>query len=182
MELIEGQIRNMREELAKANTPKDTDEIRESYKFGSFLANITYMPAGETQDIHKHFLLKEAIQVLSGEMQAYHDGSWTPVKQREAANFEIGEYHTTGTREITEPVIYPGATDRIAAVTIAYKWIPPFLNVTKDESKLLFNVDWFGEKYETNKNDKNTSPLLRADEQIQEEFWEIVDRNKSKLS
>jgi mannose-6-phosphate isomerase-like protein (cupin superfamily) len=180
MRLTDGKIRHMREELAKQGILKDTDEIREAYVMSGFLTNITYMPTGETQNAHKHFLTKETIHVLAGEAEVFSSGNWYSVKQRQLAEFDLDEIHNVRALERKMPVVYIDASERIAAVTIAYKWLPPGLKVTAEEASLVLNYDWFSDKYENDPDNPSTSPVLRADEKIRRQFWEVVERNRQK--
>lgn len=178
MRLIDGRIKFMREELAKLGIISNTNEIRESYGMSGLVSIITYMPAREVQDTHKHLLTKEAIQILAGEAEVYADGEWQLIKQRQLAEFDLGEYHSVRALERRKPVIYPDADDRIAAVTMAYRWVPGWLNVNREETSIILKYDRFTEKYESNPNDPSTNLLSRADEKIRKQFWEVVERNQ----
>lgn len=179
MKIINGNIRVMREELLKAGTPKDTDEIRESYPMSSLIANITYMSENETQNPHKHFLVKEAIHVLSGNVDVLSNNVWHPLQERQVAEFDLDEYHNVRTGEKTN-VIFPHAGKNIAAITLAYKWIPAYVKIEESEVDLVLKYDWFHQNYEQNSTDPSTSPLLRENSDTQEKFWEVVKRNLSK--
>src|SRR5271170_754674 len=106
MQIVDGDLRFMRLEMKKRGTPRDTDEVRDSYDFGSLKASLTYLPPGETQDSHKHFLLREATQVLLGEVQVSSNDTWYTLKERQGVKFDPGEYHN-----MRAP---PGATGRIS--------------------------------------------------------------------
>ena len=179
MKVVKPNVRNMREELSKQGKPKDTDEIRIGYGMGHYVVNITLFPANETQNAHKHYLLQEDTQLVSGSLQAYHDGIWESVIEGQIVSFPIGEYHNQRTQNKDRVVVYPGVTPNIAAVTFTYKTIEPRLNVHQDEYEIVHKYDWFSEKYKEDLTDKSTSPVFREnDEKIVNKFWEIVNRNK----
>jgi len=138
MRLIDGKIRVMREELKK-----DTDEIRESYDFGTFVSNFTYHPHNETQNPHYHFCTMEAIHVLAGSVEAGYGNNWRTVNERQSVLFGLGERHNLRTREVTKSLDFPAATANIAAVHMAYKWIPPFLDLDESDTQLLLKSDWW---------------------------------------
>jgi len=184
MHLIEGNIRVMREELAKAGTPKDTDEIRESYDLNALRTSFTYLPVGETQRTHKHFVVKEATQVLLGEVEIYANGTWSTLKERQAVEFDLGEYHSMRappSRTDRISPFYPVSSLNLAALTITYKWIPPFLRVNEDEVWLLLNNDWFREDYDGKSQNPDASPLFRRGEDERRKFWEVVERNSQRI-
>ncbi len=183
MQLIPGKVRIMREELAKAGTPKDTDEIRENYEFSTLKSIVTYHVKGELQNRHMHFVLGGVHHVLAGSMELQDDkGDWYRVDTRQAAEHTPCDYYNVRVPEDGPTAAYPGAGPTVGAVSIFYKWVPPHLDVREDELTLLFQNDWFGEGYLKDQTDKKTSPVLRLAEPEQKRFWEIVKRNKDKLN
>jgi hypothetical protein len=176
MKIITGSRRVMREELYKAGTPKETNEIRESYSMGSLVTSFTHMPENETQNPHKHILVKEAIHVLYGSIEVLSNKKWHPIKERQIAEFDLNEYHNVRTRP--NNMVFPHAKKNISAITLAYKWIPAYVNIEENEIDLVLRYDWFHQNYEKNNKDITTSPLLRASKEIQKKFLNVARRNK----
>ncbi len=183
MRLVDGKVRIMREELAKAENPKDTDEIRETYDLDYFRSNLTYHVREEVQNRHMHLLLYGAHHVLDGLMEIQDDdGNWHQLQRRQAAVYKPGEFYNARVLSNTPQVSYPDAGSTIGAVSIFYKWLPPNLEVHENEAQFIFNNDWFGEGFLKDPIDKKSSPALRLAEAEQKRFWEIVKRNREKLS
>lgn len=182
MKLIEGKVRSMREELARAGTPADTDEIRISMDMDGVRSVITLQPPNYPQNEHKHLLAKEAVQVMQGQTEAYGltdvGYEWFTVKKNQLVEFGLNEYHNIKTGEITEPISYENVPMRIAAVTMAYRFVPPYIKLEKGEAEFLFDYDWFGQGFDEEPADKKKSPLLRADSAAHKKFMEILQRNK----
>lgn len=180
MKSVEGKIRVMREELKDDPKRSNTDEIREGYDLGNTVVNITHIPANETQNPHFHLMVEETDHVLSGEMECYYNGNWSPLQERHAMVFEPGEVHNVRTREkVTKTVRYPHATENIAAVFASYKIIPPHLDIKSEEIGLVLGKDWFHERYLKNPEDKTVSPLYKLEEKLYNKFMEIANRNKT---
>lgn len=183
MQLINGVVRNMREELAKSQTPKDTDEIRETYNLPYFRANVTYHVRGEIQNRHAHLALYGAHHVLDGLMEIQDDdGNWTKLGIRQAASYKPREFYNVRVPTDAPKVTYPGAGPTIGAVSIFYKYLQPQLDVTEDDAQLLFANDWFGEGFTKDPTDKKSSPALRLAEVEQKKFWNIISRNREKFT
>ena len=182
MKITDGKIRIMREELAKQGTPKDTDEIRENYNFGAFRSVITYHPRAETQNAHLHMITSETYHVLDGTVEAYFNGAWQPVNRRQILSFDKGEIHNIRTAPEGPNVTFPDATDKIGAISICYRFVDRDVIASPEEMDMLLNLDWFGESYLSDPTNKKSTPVLRADQKVQDQFWEILAKNKAKVN
>jgi hypothetical protein len=167
----------MRIEFFRKGMPKHTGEIRETYDLLTFRSNISYMPRNETQTPHKHVLVMEAIHVLAGQIEVQTLGHWNIVKEEQVALFDLNEVHNIRTKNQNKIVVYPRSNKDIGAVTVVYKWIPPYLKITRDEVTFVIENDWFDDKYYNELSDHKTSPVLRLDKPLQKKFWAIVKRN-----
>ncbi len=168
----------MRQESLALGITKDTNEIRESYDLITFKSNLSYMPANESQVPHKHFLVREAVHVLDGQIEVWHEDTWKTVVEKQVALFDLNELHNVRTGNLDRPLLFPGTANNTAAVAIVYKWIPPYLEIYEDEVSFVIKNDWFNYQYEDDLSDPKTSPLLRLEKSLQGRFWEIVKRNK----
>jgi uncharacterized cupin superfamily protein len=177
MKIITGKKRVMRDELVAQGTPKDTGEIRQTFDLTTLRSNLSYMPPNETQTRHKHFLVNEAVHVLSGQIDARTSNNWKNVKREQVVLFDLGELHNIRTRDAVKLEEQSRVTKNVSAVTVVYKWIPPYLKIYKDEASFVIENDWFEDRHEKNFNDLTTSPVLRLKKTLQEKFWEIIKRN-----
>lgn len=167
----------MRDEYRKIGILTETDEIRESFDLATMRSVIAYMPENEMQNTHRHSMVVEAIHILAGQVDVWNKGQWKPLSENQVAIFERNEYHNLRTAKKINKIDFPSSDHSIAAVTLAYKWIPPNLEIHSDEIDLVLDYDWFHLDYEPDTYDKTTSPLLRSDEATQKKFWNILERN-----
>ena len=168
----------MCDEYRKIGIIKETNEIRESFDLGTTNSIIAYMPENEIQNPHMHSIIIEAIHVIAGELEVWNNGKWKAVSENQIVMFEHGEYHNLRTSKKTKDINIISSDSNIAAVTLAYKWIPPDLEIFSEEIKMILEYDWFHLNYKQDTEDKTTSPLLRADKVIQKKFFSILKRNK----
>ena len=182
MRIIEGQTRIMRDEYEKIGIIKDTNEVRESFDLESMRSVIAYMPENETQHTHMHSIIIEAIHVIAGQLDVWNDGEWKTIPENNIVMFEHGEYHNLRTLKKIKEINLLSADSSIAAITLAYKWIPPSLEILHDEIQLILDNDWFHIDYKqgTN-NDNTTSPLLRTSDAVQKKFFQILNRNNLQM-
>jgi hypothetical protein len=139
---------------------------------------ITQVPFGETQILHKHLMLKEALLLLSGEVEVYSNGIWSSLEEKQIAEFEVNEYHALRTPKTGDPLDFPDVGVNVAAIIVAYKWLPPYFEVTEEEAQIVLANDWFSKEYDTKPTDRNTSPVVRLEEQVRRRFWKIIERNR----
>ncbi len=177
MRIIEKQTRIMRDEYQKIGINKKTDEVRESFDLDTMRSVIAYMPVNETQHTHKHSIIIEAIHVIAGQLDVWNNGTWKTIQENNIVMFEHGEYHNLRTTKKTEDITLLSSNSSIAAITLAYKWIPPNLEIFDDEIEMILDNDWFHLDYVHGTKDNTTSPLLRADKDVQEKFFQIIKRN-----
>ena len=171
----------MRDEYEKIGVIKDTDEIRESFDLDTMRSVIAYMPEDEIQHTHKHSIIIEAIHVIAGQLDVWNNGAWKTIPENNIVMFKHGEYHNLRTTKKTKDVNLLSADSDIAAVTLAYKWIPPNLEILQDEVKMILDNDWFHINYVYGTKDGTTSPLLRTSNAVQEKFLQTLKRNNLTL-
>lgn len=167
----------MGNEFFRSGMPKQTGEIRETYDLLTFRSNISYMPRNETQTPHKHILVMEAIHVLAGQIEVRTLDNRKTVKEEQVALFDLNEVHNIRTKNQHTVLVYPRSTRATGAVTVVYKWIPPFLKIHRNEVTFIIENDWFDAKYKKNSSDPKTTPVLRLKKPLQKKFWDIVKRN-----
>ena len=177
MRIIDGQTRIMRDEYKKIGITKDTDEVRESFDLESMRSVIAYMPENETQHTHMHSMIIEAIHVIAGQLDVWNNGAWKTILENNIVMFEHGEYHNLRTMKKTKEINLLSSDSSIAAITLAYKWIPPNLKILQDEIEMVLDNDWFHIDYKQGADDHTTSPLLRASDAVQAKFFQILKRN-----
>lgn len=171
----------MRDEYEKIGIIKDTNEIRESFDLETMRSVIAYMPENETQFTHKHSIIIEAIHVVAGRLDVWNNGSWKTIPENNIVMFEHGEYHNLRTVKKNKEINILSSNFDIAAITLAYKWIPPNLKIFQDEIEIVLDNDWFHLDYVHGMKDETASPLLRAGDAVQEKFLEILKRNNLTL-
>jgi hypothetical protein len=179
--IIDGQTRIMRDEYEKIGIVKDTDEIRESFDLDTMRSVIAYMPENEIQHTHKHSIIIEAIHIIAGQLDVWNDGAWKTIPENNIVMFEHGEYHNLRTMKKTKEINLLSSDSGVAAITLAYKWIPPNLEIFQDEIDMVLDNDWFHLDYVYGTKDYTTSPLLRASDAVQEKFLQILKRNNLPL-
>ncbi len=177
MQIIDGQTRAMRDEYEKIGIAKDTNEVRESFDLETMRTVIAYMPENEIQHTHKHSMIIEAIHVIAGQIDVWNDGAWKTIPENNIVMFEHGEYHNLRTIKKIKEINLLSTDSSIAAITLAYKWIPPDLEIFRDEIEMVLDNDWFHIDYKQGTDDHTTSPLLRASDAVQEKFLQILKRN-----
>jgi len=180
MRLVEAKVRRMKEELKASGVSLPTEEIRESYYLSTLTVSLTYLHAGETQRAHKHLLVKEATQVLAGEVEVLALGKWRTLRSGRIAEFDLGEYHNT--RASTKKKVLDSARllgKGVTGLTVTCKWVPPFLKIRKEDVQFVLHNDWFAEDYETSPDNPSNSPVLRLPEAARQRFWRIVRANES---
>ena len=177
MRIIDGQTRIMRDEYKKIGIIKDTNEVRESFDLETMRSVIAYMPENETQHTHMHSMIIEAIHVVAGQLDVWNDGKWQTIPENNIVMFEHGEFHNLRTLKKTKEINLLSSDSSIAAITLAYKWIPPNLEIFQDEIQIVLDNDWFHINYRQGTNDDTTTPLLRTSDAVQEKFFEILKRN-----
>jgi hypothetical protein len=179
--IIDGQTRIMRDEYEKIGIIKDTDEIRESFDLDTMRSVIAYMPEDEIQHTHQHSIIIEAIHIIAGQLDVWNAGIWKIIPENNIVMFEHGEYHNLRTMKKAKEINLLSSGSGIAAITLAYKWIPPNLEIFQDEIEIILDNDWFHLDYVHGTKDETTSPLLRASDTIQEKFFQILKRNNLPL-
>ncbi len=182
MRIIDGHTRIMRDEYEKIGIIKDTNEVRESFDLDTMRSVIAYMPENETQHTHMHSIIIEAIHVVAGQLDVWNNGTWKTIPENNIVMFEYGEYHNLRTMKKIKEINLLSSDSSIAAITLAYKWIPPYLKIMQDEVQMVLDNDWFHIDYKHGAdNDYTTSPLLRASDAVQEKFFQILNRNNLQM-
>lgn len=184
MEIIKPKVRNMREELRAAGTPRDTDEIRTNTNLDGFGFRIiqTFHDKGDTQNRHAHLLTGGGHQNLAGVIEVQNgNGDWHDLAVGDTSTYSRGEFYNARVPAGAPSVSYPGAGPKTGAATNFYKsWHE--LDLEEGEYKTLLDYDWFGEGIIADFQDPKASPINRnADEKVKKQFWEIVSRNRSKF-
>ena len=177
MKLIKARTRDMSEEFSALGIKKNTNEIRESYDLVTFRSNLSFMPINETQTPHKHVMVREAIHVLAGQIEVCTDGDWNTLIEKQIVLFDLNEIHNIRTDNFDRRILFPGTLDNTAAVVIVYKWIAPYFEIYADEISFVFDNDWFNLDYQNDLRDSTASPILLLDSNLQEQFWNIAERN-----
>ncbi len=171
----------MRDEFEKIGITKDTNEIREFFDLDTIRSVIAYIPEDEMQHTHKHSIIIEAIHVIAGQLDVWNKGMWETIQENNIVMFEHGEYHNLRTAKKTKEINLLSSDSSIAAITLAYKWIPPNLKIFQDEIEMILDNDWFHLDYVQGTKDATTSPLLRNSDAVQEKFLQILKRNNLTL-
>ncbi|MCH9658293.1 hypothetical protein K0U27_06295 [archaeon] len=181
MRVVDGQTRIMRDEYEKIGITKDTNEIRESFDLDTMRSVIAYMPEDEIQHTHMHSIIIEAIHVIAGQLDVWNNGVWKTIPENNIVMFQHGEYHNLRTSKKSKEISLLSADSGVAAITLAYKWIPPNLKIFQDEIETILDNDWFHLDYVHGTEDATTSPLLRTSNEIQEKFMNILKRNNLQM-
>ena len=181
MRVVDGQTRIMRDEYEKIGIVKNTNEIRESFDLDTMRSVIAYMPEDEIQHTHMHSIIMEAIHVIAGQLDVWNNGVWKTIPENNIVMFQHGEYHNLRTSKKSKEISLLSADSGVAAITLAYKWIPPNLKIFQDEIETILDNDWFHLDYVHGTEDITTSPLLRTSNEVQEKFMNILKRNNLQM-
>ena len=181
MRVVDGQTRIMRDEYEKIGITKDTNEIRESFDLDTMRSVIAYMPEDEIQHTHMHSIIIEAIHVIAGQLDVWNNGVWKTIPENNIVVFQHGEHHNLRTSKKSKEISLLSADSGVAAITLAYKWIPPNLKIFQDEIETILDNDWFHLDYVHGTDDTTTSPLLRTSNEVQKKFMNILKRNNLQL-
>ena len=183
MRAIHGVFRDVRKELEGIGITKDTNEIRDSYDLVSAKTSLTYLSAEDPpQEPHRHLIVLEATQVLFGEVDICVGGKWNPVCARHGVEFGRREIHNMRASSRSERQLSIGfPIGNITGVTMTTKWIPPGLDVKKDEIESVLKYDWFHADDKKAPYHLRKSPLANPRlEKQRKQFQDIVDRNRGK--
>lgn len=162
---------------------KGKNDFARYYLTGSSRISRTAWPPGTTQTPHKHLLIQESTIVHVGEIEIYHSGTWRTLSEPKGVVFDINEYHNTRTRSNAAPILFPNVQTILAALTSTEKVIPPVLDLHRDEIELVLRHDFFREGFEEHPDDPLFwSQGLAKNPALSKKFWEIVDRNKDRVS
>jgi len=138
--------------------------------------------AGKRDGEHIHLMTQVSTVVLAGEIEVLAAKKWKKLGTSSGVVFETREPHDIRTREDSPVLDLPGMARDIVAVTLTERIVPPSLDIFEEEIDLVVREDRFDSAYLSDpKNPNYWSSGLRLDAAMSQHFWEIFERNRSKL-
>lgn len=161
------------------------DEMRMKYRLGPLpspsdsVLNVTYLAASDTQNMHKHYLVKEATYVSEGQVEICLDpDKWQVLSEGQMVEYDLSEFHNmraAAQSHAKSQILHPASGKAFVAVTVTFKWIPPQYKLEPKVSKLFLDKDWFPPE--------GCSPdFSKLSEEDKRTFWITVDQYGLRMS
>ncbi|MBI2040732.1 MAG: hypothetical protein HYT16_01395 [DPANN group archaeon] len=168
----------------RAETGRDTDEIRVTYDLPWVRHNITLHVYGDSQIPHLHLFFDGAYEVHAGQLEALLDDSWHTLNMYDYMVAPAGRVYNARVPPKPAdalPLQYPNAGPNVGAVSFFAKNLHEGLDVARNELDVLLKADWFPESFLQNPDKEANVLKKKLSEPEYLQFVDLIKENRSAL-